>query len=101
MTPSQPLGFGDLGNALDAMREGLQVIDRQWRYVYLNNAAAVHGQRPREELVGRTMMECYPGIDETDVFSDSGHEVVASPRRGCPRKADRRGDRPATGAGAD
>jgi two-component system cell cycle sensor histidine kinase/response regulator CckA len=69
MTPSQPLGFGDLGTALDAMREGLQVIDREWRYVYLNNAAAAHGRRPREELVGRTMMECYPGIDETEVFA--------------------------------
>lgn len=69
MATSQPLGAEDLGNSLDAMREGLQVIDRAWRYVYLNNAAAAHGRCPREELVGRTMMECYPGIEETQVFT--------------------------------
>jgi PAS domain S-box-containing protein len=69
MATAELLSFGHLGCALDAMREGLQVIDQEWRYVYLNNAAAVHGRRPREELVGRTMMECYPGIDGTDVFA--------------------------------
>jgi PAS domain S-box-containing protein len=62
------LNTKDLGTALDAIQEGLQVIDRQWRYVYLNRAAEVHARRPREELVGRTMMECYPGIEGTVVF---------------------------------
>lgn len=53
---------------IDALREGLQVIDREWRYVYLNAAASAHGRRPREELLGRTMMECYPGIETTELF---------------------------------
>jgi PAS domain S-box-containing protein len=69
MATAELLSFGDLGNALDTMREGLQVIDREWRYIYLNNAAAAHGRRLREELIGRTMMECYPGIDATHVFA--------------------------------
>ena len=60
--------FPDLGTVLDAMREGLQIIDREWRYVYMNEAAALHGQRPRDELLGRTMMECYPGIAELSMF---------------------------------
>jgi two-component system cell cycle sensor histidine kinase/response regulator CckA len=60
--------FPDLGTVLDAMREGLQIIDREWRYVYMNDAAALHGQRPRDELLGRTMMECYPGIAELSMF---------------------------------
>jgi two-component system, cell cycle sensor histidine kinase and response regulator CckA len=64
----QPFGSNELHSVLDAMREGIQVIDRSWRYVYLNRAAAVHGRRPREELVGRTMTECYPGIDGTELF---------------------------------
>lgn len=54
--------------SVDNLLEGMQVIGRDWRYLYVNKAAAVHGQRPAEELVGRTMMECYPGIDSTDVF---------------------------------
>ena len=66
---SQPIAPQDLGAVFDAMREGLQVIDRQWRYVYLNDAAVKHARRPRDELIGRTMMECYPGLSETEVFA--------------------------------
>src|SRR6187402_1798561 len=65
----QPLGAQDLGGVLDAMREGIQVVDRDFRYAYLNAAAAAHGRRPREELIGRTMSECYPGIEGTELFS--------------------------------
>jgi PAS domain S-box-containing protein len=53
---------------LDCMTEGFQVIDREWRYVYLNDAAAMHAQTAKERLVGRSMMECYPGIEKTEVF---------------------------------
>lgn len=59
----------ELAPVLDALREGLQVIDRQWRYAYVNDAAAAHGRRTRDELIGRTMMECYPGIDQTAMFA--------------------------------
>lgn len=54
--------------AVDHLREGIQVIGYDWRYLYLNRAASEHGQRPVEELLGRTMAECYPGIEETPVF---------------------------------
>jgi PAS domain S-box-containing protein len=54
---------------LDHMLEGCQIIDAECRYVYLNEAAARHGRRPREELVGRTMMEAYPGIETTALFA--------------------------------
>jgi PAS domain S-box-containing protein len=53
---------------LDSMREGFQIIGRDWRYVYLNDAAAVHGRRSKHELLGRTMMEVYPGIEHTPLF---------------------------------
>jgi two-component system, cell cycle sensor histidine kinase and response regulator CckA len=55
--------------ALDCMVEGLQLIDFDYRYRYLNPAAARHGRRPRHELLGRTMMACYPGIEETPMFA--------------------------------
>jgi len=54
---------------LDNMVEGCQIIDRQWRYVYVNAAAAAHGRRTREELLGRSLLECYPGFDQTPVFT--------------------------------
>lgn len=53
---------------LDSMLEGCQIIDSDWRYVYLNDIAAGHGRRPKKELIGRTMMEAYPGIEKTEMF---------------------------------
>lgn len=55
-------------SALDSMMEGCQIISPDWRYVYVNDAAARHGRRSREELLGHTMMEIYPGIDDTGMF---------------------------------
>ena len=61
-------GLLPLKQSIADMLEGVQIIDRQWRYVYVNPAAARHGGRSSADLVGRTMMECYPGIDATPVF---------------------------------
>src|SRR5512147_2223244 len=55
--------------SLDSLREGIQVISRDWRYLHMNLAAAQHGRRARAELIGRTMMECYPGIERTRLFA--------------------------------
>ena len=54
---------------LDRMLEGCQIIDHDYRYVYVNEAAAQHGRRERSELVGHTMMEAYPGIEATPLFA--------------------------------
>jgi PAS domain S-box-containing protein len=54
---------------LDGMLEGCQIIDSEWRYVYLNDAAIRHSRRAREDLLGRTMMEAYPGIEDTEMFA--------------------------------
>jgi PAS domain S-box-containing protein len=56
-------------SALENLREGCQIIDREWRYLYVNPAAARHGQSSVEALVGRTMMEAYPGIETTPTFA--------------------------------
>jgi len=53
----------------DNMLEGFQIIGRDWRYQYVNDAAAAHGRRAKDELLGRTLTECYPGIDETPMFA--------------------------------
>ena len=49
--------------------EGCQVIGFDWTYLYVNSTVASQGQRSKAELIGRTMMECYPGIDSTPMFS--------------------------------
>jgi PAS domain S-box-containing protein len=54
---------------LDSMLEGCQVIGFDWRYRYLNGTAERHNRRPADELLGRTVMECWPGITATRVFA--------------------------------
>ncbi|MCC6876068.1 MAG: response regulator [Sandaracinaceae bacterium] len=55
-------------DVLESLLEGCQVIGFDWRYLYVNERAASQGRRPKEELLGRTMQECYPGIDQTPMF---------------------------------
>jgi PAS domain S-box-containing protein len=58
-----------LRSTLESLLEGAQILDRDWRYLYVNPAAARHGGKSVDELVGRTILESYPGIEETQVFS--------------------------------
>ena len=53
---------------LDHMMEGCQIIGRDGRYLYVNDTACRDGMRRREELLGRTMEEAYPGIEGTPLF---------------------------------
>lgn len=52
----------------DQMLEGVQLIDAEFRYRYVNETAARHGQRSRDELIGRRMTDLFPGIDRTEMF---------------------------------
>ena len=52
----------------DKMIEGVQIISPEWRYVYINDTVATHGKYNKDELLGYTMMEKYPGIEHTEVF---------------------------------
>lgn len=56
-------------HVLDNLLEGCQVVGFDHRYLYLNEAAARQGRRSRDELLGRTMTECYPGIENTAMFA--------------------------------
>ncbi|HEY1305661.1 MAG TPA: PAS domain-containing protein [Vicinamibacterales bacterium] len=59
----------DIRAALDVLTEGFQIIGPDWRYVYVNPAAARHGRRDASTLVGKPMVEAYPGIDQTPMFA--------------------------------
>ncbi|HSC86879.1 MAG TPA: PAS domain S-box protein [Polyangiaceae bacterium] len=53
---------------LDHMMEGCQLLDHEMRYLYLNDAAAIHNRRSNDELIGRTMPDAWPGIESTRAF---------------------------------
>jgi two-component system cell cycle sensor histidine kinase/response regulator CckA len=61
---------------LDHMMEGCQVVGPDWRYLYLNEAAARHGRTTREALLGRTMTDVYPGIEKAPLFATMTHCLV-------------------------
>lgn len=58
-----------LRTTLDNMLEGCQIIGFDWRYLYVNAAAASHGRRTPNELLGQTLQEIYPGIENTSLFA--------------------------------
>lgn len=62
---------------LDNMIEGCQIIDFNWRYVYVNPSAAKQGQKIPKNLIGKTMMEAYPGIESTKLFATLKHCMQA------------------------
>ncbi|HEY8658747.1 MAG TPA: PAS domain S-box protein [Hanamia sp.] len=53
---------------LQNMREGIQVIGYDWRYLFVNNSVVEQSKYSNEELLGYTMMEKYPGIENTELF---------------------------------
>lgn len=55
-------------STLDNMLEGCQIIDFNWRYVYVNETVARQGRNTKDALLYHTMMEMYPGIENTDLF---------------------------------
>lgn len=59
-----------LHRVLDEMLEGFQIISDDFKYIYVNAVVARQGKRKPEELVGRSMMECYPGIEQTFMFAE-------------------------------
>jgi len=56
-------------HTLDNMLEGCQIIGADWRYRYVNAAAAQQWRQPMEALRGRTVMEANAGIETTELFS--------------------------------
>lgn len=57
-----------LRSIFDEMFEGIQILDFEYRYLYLNRTASAHGRRARDELIGRRIVDMYPGIDQTEMF---------------------------------
>jgi PAS domain S-box-containing protein len=55
-------------NALDTLIEGAQIIGYDWRHLYVNSAFVAQGAFTKEQLLGTTVMDRYPGVERTEVF---------------------------------
>jgi len=58
-----------LRTTMDTMLEGAQIIGFDWRYLYVNDTVAAQGRQAKEALLGQTMMQAYPGIEQTELFA--------------------------------
>jgi PAS domain S-box-containing protein len=56
-------------STMDVMLEGCQIIDSRWQQIYINDAITKYSNRKKEELLGHTIMESYPGIENTETFA--------------------------------
>lgn len=59
----------DLVAFMDSLIEGCQIIDFDFRYVFLNVSALKQSLKPASELIGRRMEEVFPGIESTELFA--------------------------------
>ena len=55
-------------HALDKMREGIQILDFDYRYIYVNEALVKQGRYSEEELLGNTLTEKYPDPGQSEMF---------------------------------
>ncbi len=62
------LGEIHLRHILDGMIEGVQIIGFDYQHLYVNDAIEKQSHFTRAELIGHTMMERYPGIEQSAVF---------------------------------
>lgn len=62
--------FGKLGgDTLDNLLEGIQLIGYDWKYIYVNDAVIQQSKySAKEDLLGFTMLDKFPGIEETEMF---------------------------------
>lgn len=67
---------GPAAEILQASDEGMYALDRQWRVVEMNQAAADYFQRPREEMLGIPILDTFPQARGT-VLEDALRSVMS------------------------
>jgi len=55
-------------STLETMMEGVQIIDHDLRYIYVNEAVAKQASMTREELTGKLVTELFPGVEQTPLY---------------------------------
>lgn len=56
-------------STFDDLMEGFQVIGFDWRYLYVNDSVVRQAKcTSKDDLLGYTMMEKFPGIENTELF---------------------------------
>jgi len=54
---------------LESISDSVYVLDREWRHVIVNEAAANFTRTPREKLLGNKLTDLFPGVEKTPFFA--------------------------------
>lgn len=54
---------------LENMQEGLHLLDKNYRYLFANKTSIKQSRLSQESILGHTLFECFPGIENTDFFA--------------------------------
>lgn len=65
-SPSRSIQL-ELDAALERISDGFMILDREWRYQYVNRAAEEYIGMPREQLLGQVLWELFPGAVGSDL----------------------------------
>lgn len=52
----------------DILLEGVQIINFQWQYLYVNDALCTYSSFSKHEMLGAKVMDLYPGVENTELF---------------------------------
>ncbi len=69
-----------LYDVIDTIHEGMQIINREGYYLYVNKAAASHGKNNPTDLIGKKMTEVYPGITDTKMYQTMMESIDSQKR---------------------
>jgi PAS domain-containing protein len=53
---------------IESLPEGFTLIDSDWRYLYVNQAALIQSRMTRQQLIGYRVTEVFPGIEHLAFF---------------------------------
>ncbi len=56
-------------SVFDSVGFGAQVMDHDWRYLYLNDVVVSQSGFTQEQLLGQRFPDMYPGVEETELFA--------------------------------
>jgi PAS domain S-box-containing protein len=57
-----------LRTTLDNMIEAVQIIGFNWEYIYVNKAGLRQNRMEADEMLGYSMLEKYPGLENAEIF---------------------------------
>jgi len=61
---------------LENLEEGVQIIDNDMRYVYLNSKLLSEVRIASAEIIGYKMEEKFPGIEQSEIYHNIRHCIV-------------------------